>query len=89
MRIPDNLRGKRRTPLNRRFFNPRGTLYGWQKNAPVRDRYAALRRSVRAEGALTTKRRLIALSNVTKSEDTKSLERKDFNWLRRMYPPKK
>jgi len=77
-----------RTPKSKRWAKFEGNLSGWRKDLPESKRHECIMKTVRRDGVNSTKRKLIQLANVTTDRETKIKARKDFEWLRRKYPPK-
>jgi len=69
----------------KKWFQPTGSLHGWEAEAPVSERHAALNKSVRADSYPTTIRRLNALKNVSTVRDVDRAATKDMQYLRNKY----
>lgn len=75
--VPD--RGKPgRTPKAERWFKPKGTLGGWDKDQSASERR---RRAARGRSDLSSGRALQALANVTTDRETKSVAKQDADYF--------
>jgi len=72
-----------RTPKSRRWYKPT-TEMGWRKDMPAEER-RELALDAHGGDLLSTARALLALSNVTTSEETKRLARSDADYFFRQY----
>ena len=74
-----------RTPPEKRWFKPKGTLQGWGKDIPLKSRRRILTHMVRTQSYATVVRKLNALRNVSTDRETDKVAKADMKWLHSKY----
>lgn len=69
--------------------NPRLSTYGYSLSLSTEKREIALRKAIRANGAMTIGRRLNLIRNYTANEKNKSKLSKDVEFVKRIYEKSK
>ena len=62
-----------------------GHLYGWKKTQSDSTRHSILNKAVKKDSYATIIRRLNQLRNLTKDRETKSVIKKDMEYLKKKY----